>query len=227
MKTTRSRPKSFAVIAKSRWTAYATAGAATALMSMESAEADITYSGVLNRPFADSNPGAEGGQDLAFFALGSNASFGLLHAQEMKLNIAGFFMRGDISAMFRGSSGPGNFRYPSRLNSGVNVSVGNFVQNATISYAATLAYVATAGNFRDPGIGFIGFKFDGGSGTQYGWIRLQMNGAANGNTFTLVDFAFADPGEQIATGQIPEPGSLGLLALGATGLLVWRKRRAV
>jgi hypothetical protein len=52
-----------------------------------------------------------------------------------------------------------------------------------------------------------------------------MNGSPL-NSFTMVDYAWADPGETILTGQIPEPGSLGLLALGALGLVAWRKQRA-
>ncbi len=47
------------------------------------------------------------------------------------------------------------------------------------------------------------------------------------NSFTLVDYAFADSGERINAGQTTESvpdagGSLGLLALGCAGLLVWR-----
>ena len=46
------------------------------------------------------------------------------------------------------------------------------------------------------------------------------------NSFTLIDYAFTDPGETLVAGQVPEPGSLGLLALGAVGLFAWRKQRA-
>jgi hypothetical protein len=77
----------------------------------------------------------------------------------------------------------------------------------------------------DAGIGFAGFRFDNGSGPQYGWARIDMDGAP-GNSFTLVDFAWADVGDSITAGQVPEPGSLALLALGGAGLLAWRTRRA-
>ena len=52
------------------------------------------------------------------------------------------------------------------------------------------------------------------------------------NDFWLVDYAYADPGEPIRAGQtssndmVPNEGSLGGLALGAAGLLAWRKRRS-
>jgi len=51
------------------------------------------------------------------------------------------------------------------------------------------------------------------------------------NAFTVLDYAYADPGEPIRAGQrrsteqIPSEGSLGGLALGAIGLVAWRKSR--
>jgi MYXO-CTERM domain-containing protein len=80
----------------------------------------------------------------------------------------------------------------------------------------------------------VGFKFDGGRGTQYGWARIIM-GRFPSRPFTVVDYAWGDPGESIVAGQtssvksesdtVPQSGSLGLLALGGAGLLAWRKRR--
>jgi hypothetical protein len=69
-----------------------------------------------------------------------------------------------------------------------------------------------------------------------------MGGAQKNNGFKLIDYAYADPGQAIRAGedgirtsqdgqdvgdeQGPDEGSLGGLALGAVGLLAWRKSRS-
>jgi hypothetical protein len=101
-------------------------------------------------------------------------------------------------------------------------------------------------DFRAPRIGFIGFVFshDGG-GNQYGWARVKKGGPPD-YRFILVDYAWGDPGDRFSTGEIttsstpptpppirpneqpkamPKEGSLGWLALGAAGLLTWRRVR--
>jgi hypothetical protein len=96
--------------------------------------------------------------------------------------------------------------------------------------------------WRDPGVGFVGFRFNSGTGIQYGWARVRMGGTSRLNGFKLIDYAYADPGEAIragegipragedgqdmSDGQGPDEGSLGGLAVGAVGLLAWRKSRS-
>jgi hypothetical protein len=223
MGTKNLRRKSVSV-ANSRWAAYATAGAATAIAGVNSAEAGIHYSGPLNIA-VNNTATAHQAFDMAadFFQLVQSPSF--------NGGFAGFYIKGAGTAMFRGSAGgnTGQFRYPSKLGSGINVSApGAFVANNGTFFATLASVQFSGGQWRNAGTGFIGFKFNGGSGVEYGWVRLSMNGSGAGDTFTLVDYAWGDVGTPILTGQIavPEPGSLGLLALGATGLLVWRRSRA-
>jgi hypothetical protein len=116
-------------------------------------------------------------------------------------------------------------------------------------FGGTIVYVQKPnGKFRHSGAGFIGFTFDSGNGTQYGWTRIKTSGEPD-YRFILHDYAWADRGKSIQTGQkgsgadasesiqidqkgsspqmaaVPECGSLGLLAQGAAGLQAWRQTR--
>lgn len=223
MKSIRSRRKSIAQIPQSRWVAYVGAGAATALAGANSAEADIHYSGPINLAvtFGQSVDNA--------FALDHG---GMIHFANISTSSAGVALfrndGGSVSNMFRGSAA-GNFRYPSKLAAGVNVSAGPFA-NFNGAFFATLAFGSgyTHSHWLTPGTGFVGFKFNGGAGVEYGWARINMTSGTPENEFIVVDYAWADAGTAIQTGQtaVPEPGSLGLLAVGAAGLLLWRKSRA-
>lgn len=72
--------------------------------------------------------------------------------------------------------------------------------------------------------GFLGFSFEISGDVKYGWLAVTYNSAAN--TLVMGDFAYEDSGASILAGAIPEPSSLGLLALGASGLLARRRRQA-
>jgi PEP-CTERM motif len=222
------RRQSGNLIPKTRWAAYATAGAATALAGVNSAEADIHYSGPLSIVF-DAAPGSTA---IQTFTLDNAAVLRFVHERSASsAGIALFRIQGAaVSNQFRGIAA-GAFRYPSNLGPGVNVSAGAFVAHNG-NYFATLAYKGgfTNSQWLSQGTGFVGFRFNSGAGIEYGWARLTMNEGAAGNSFTLDDYAWADTGTAILTGQttaaVPEPGSLGLLAVGAAGLLLWRRQRA-
>ena len=75
---------------------------------------------------------------------------------------------------------------------------------------------------------FLGMMVDvPDSSPHFGWVRLSVDDQLG---VVLHDFAIeSEPGTAIAAGAgipVPEPGSLGLLALGAVGLAAWRKRRS-
>lgn len=85
---------------------------------------------------------------------------------------------------------------------------------------------------------YLGLEFKSGGDSYYGWLRLSIAknpasdpttpGQAAGFTVSLLDFAYNNvAGALIEAGQgegstVPEPGTLGMLALGAVGLLAWK-----
>jgi hypothetical protein len=230
---TRSRKP--AVITNSRWLAYATAAAASAFTCANSADASIHYSGRIGEYFGGSN------DKSARFQLDQPGdSIRLRHSLEFCCTssyggLAHFGVLGRADAGFAGFYCPGNhlIRSASKLNRGELISRRPFLtRNAGLIAAALFTYCE--GQFNSGDLGFIGFKFNNGSGDQYGWVRIKMGTRfPNDYDFWLVDYAYADPGEPIRAGQtssndmVPEEGSLGGLALGAAGLLAWRKKRSL
>ncbi len=217
MKTKTLRRKSVSLL-NSRWSAYATAGAATVLgcaATTEEAVGAIHYSGPINQFFSGNS---------AYFQLDQPGdSINPAHFGSAGFGAGLFFMYGLVAGSVAGFTAPTGFKYASKLGSSVIV---NNLTNWASGFG-TLAYGSgyTYSQWKTAGTGFVGFRFDNGSGFQYGWARLDVDGTP-GNTFTLVDFVWGDLGDTVHTGVIPEPGSLALLALGAVGLVAWRKRRA-
>ncbi len=222
----RNRRRSKGAPSTSRWAAYAAAGAATALGSAELAEAGITYHGPLNAYLDAStntytqyrthlvdvnNDGVDDVQFLHVGALSYGAPIGAAYAFGMGgAEIAGFL----------------DGRYPYAYNLALTPYRSEAVNARDFQTAGTMAFTSgfTYSQFLDQGKAFIGFSFDAGEGTQYGWLQVEMTGAPH-NALTILDWAYAGVGEEILPGQVPEPGSLGLLATGALGLLLWRRTR--
>ncbi len=231
MKTNASHRRTPVRINTSRWAAYATAGAASALGCATGAEANITYSGIIDRHFSAGTYEVSVGH-FQLDQPGDSLSVVHIGPGEGINGLAQFFVSPTrVSGAVAGfrvapSYYSGTAEYLSKLNFGQNISARPFV-----SPGGTLALNYQVGRWLGPGIGFVGFQFNGGGGLQYGWARINMDGAGE-NSFTLIDYAFGDVGDRITAGQtsisnVPETGgSLALLAIGAAGLVAWRARRS-
>jgi hypothetical protein len=219
----RPRKCSSTSIQHSRWLAYAGAGAATAFLGSTSAEAKIHYSGRVDYAFGGDEAGS------ATFPLDQPGEFiAFKHSLSNGKGAALFRVQGLVSDAFRGPPVVG-YDFVARIHSGRYFSKRTFISAGDRFGVMTAESAGSRGPWKSRGMGFVGFRFNNGAGVQYGWARVQMGSRAQHFAFKVFDYAYADPGEPIAAGLIgasnahgPGEGSLGLLAMGAAGLAIWR-----
>jgi len=225
----KTRFRSRCAIKAARWASYAIAGAATAITANNDAEAAILYSGPLPNTLVGNGAGA-----VFLKTLVANSHQGTVKLGSFR-HLGG---RSYASArlLLNNKNGQvvgfvGRYDYASKLATGANVAAGHFNPIGAINY---MAYTAThhassfpEAKFQAAGIGFLGFEFNQGAGEQYGWVRVNMTSGAPLNAFKVVDYAYGTVGQAITVGEeaapVPEPASLGLLAIGAIGLLAVRR----
>src|SRR6266446_5607960 len=225
-------------LSETRWLAYATAGVASAFGLSSRAEAEIHYSGDVSIKLtgnAQASLPLSNGASLEFRNIFGGSTF-LQHFH--------FYVKGVISGSARGyfQSASGSRNWLSNLGPRENVSAGEFLPVTGNPGFGVLFTFWSDGAFSPIGgwpRGFVGFRFNTGNGMQYGWARIQTQDVIinhNHHIRDLIkDYAWGDVGDSIRTGQksssgdmvdtVTDSGSVGLLALGAAGLVAWRKRR--
>jgi hypothetical protein len=111
------------------------------------------------------------------------------------------------------------------------------------SFFGSMAYGANnpSAEFNNVTNAFIGLSFPNGPETHYAWVRVDVNNSAG--TFLIKDWAYSSTtlttlvagslagdlggiqAGDTGDGFVPEPGTLGMLAAGAAGLVGLRRRR--
>jgi len=216
---------------RARWAGYAAAGAATLMGTHEAAEAGIHYSGPVNHVVN----GATSSRyvNAATFPIDANG--------DGKVDLV-FSHQGVLSSTYSAAFGaafvfgpipPGvgqvagfSVQGPQRTYAyAYNLPKGNLINSLPFVSGGTMAFTSgfTYSQFVDSD-GYVGFKFESDEGTHFGWVQVDMD-ASPVNAFTVVDYAWGDVGDDVFAGEVPEPGSLGLLATGAVGLMLWRRKR--
>lgn len=217
------------------------AGAAVAVGAVTNADAAIVYTNYNNQTFTDTNP-ADASFTLFNFDIDGNGTSDIGIGQRNGLSAGtggGAIVVAPTGGTLGivGSSSLG-YNYAARLTAGANIGAGAAFLTLTgtgfpgrASLASNTGFPLSQWATPSPSVGYIGIRFTGVNGTEYAYLHLSIasNTAAVPRQITLLDGAYqSTPNTAIAAGAVPEPSTtcLGLVALGAAGLVAHRRRTA-
>jgi hypothetical protein len=201
----------------------AAGAAAVAATSEQSAEAEVVYSGLQNinnvpsidppypdpyRLFLDLD--GDGFTDMAL----QNAFFGGVPYQGLTITT----FPGQVVG-FR--AGAFNYAYVQ------NLSEGALIDSTTVGptfFGSMASPTNPNSQFNSAPDAYLGFSFPISGSTHFGWMRVGIDNV--NASFLVKDWAYeSESGVGIHAGEVPEPTTLGLLAAGAAGVALLRRRK--
>ena len=145
---------------------------------------------------------------------------------DYKTNVLKLYKQSEDASWRTMSFRPMALNYNQQVNTGTAKWLNTL---GTMAYLRTNPMAVTrlsGGYFWNTTDKYLGLKFKIGTNTHYGWAHVMAPGA-DVVLAVITGYAYNDtPDGNIAAGDIPEAGSLALLALGAAGLTAWRKKRS-
>jgi hypothetical protein len=115
-----------------------------------------------------------------------------------------------------------------------NLSAGTLIGPGSGTYSSTGIDTLTgiesgnpAGHFQvSDGPGYLGIQFPIGGQTHYGYVGYEGTGAQNSANGRVYSLGYeTTPNTAIAAGAVPEPSTIAMLAAGASGMALYRRRR--
>ncbi len=188
--------------------ACAAAAGAAVVGGVQQSEAAVVYSGIVNIPIPND-----------FYGVYLNVQTGAFQANGAPVALAGW----DLNPYQGGGSLFQNTTAP-EASAYVGSPATNLAPGTPINAAAGLSPATT--NFAVGVEGILGFKFvDAGNVSHFGWMHYTKNAGGAGTAGVIRDYAWENTaGGAINAGDIPAPGSLALLAVGAIGVAGRRRK---